>query len=131
MNRRFALAFHVATVATLAGCSPAEPPYVDSSQDPLAYSRDVKAQVQSAVRRAKSASEPLDHLDPLLTELKRTDRPLGDSRAIYDDLRQRVEQLVADCKSAGRAAPNLNARLDELLKVAQSLPGDSLLAKPG
>jgi hypothetical protein len=114
----------LASAAVLAGCGPAEAPYTDNSQDPLAYARDVKAQVQSAVRQAKSASEPLDFLDPLLTELKRTDRPLGDSRAIYDDLRKRVEQLVTDCKTAGRSAPNLAGRLDEVLKVARTLPGD-------
>jgi hypothetical protein len=109
---------------SLVGCGQAEPPFTDNSQDPLAYARDVKAQVQSAVRQSRSSSEPADYLDPLVTELKRTDRPLGESRAIYDDLRTRAEQLVADCKSAGRSAPNLSARLDELMKVAQSLPGD-------
>jgi hypothetical protein len=131
MTPRIALTAYVLILAFFAGCGPAELPYTDNSQDPLAYARDIKAQIQSAVRQAKSSSEPLDYLDPLLTELQRTDRPLGDSRPIYDDLRQRLEQLVADCKHAGRNAPNLNSRLDDLLKVAQSLPSGPPPAKPG
>jgi hypothetical protein len=116
-------------IAVWAGCGPAEPPFTDNSQDPLAYARDVKAQILSAARQAKTSSEPVDFLDPVLVELKRTDRPLGDSRAVYDDLRTRVEQLVADCKRAGRAAPNLSGRLDELVRVAQTLPGESADAR--
>jgi hypothetical protein len=131
MNVRIALSYSAPIFMLLSGCGPAEAPYTDNSQDPLAYARDIKAQVQSAVRQAKSASEPLDYLDPLLTELKQTDRPLGDSRAIYDDLRNHLEQLVADCKKSGRATPNLATRLDELLKLAQSLPSGSPPAKPG
>jgi len=108
-----------------AGCGPAELPYTDNSQDPLAYARDVKVQIASAARHAKSSNEPLDYLAPVLQELKRTDRPLGDSRAIYADLLTRVEQLVADCTKSGRNAPNFSTRLDEIVNLAQSLPGDA------
>ena len=116
-------AFAVALV--LAGCGPAELPYTDNSQDSLAYARDVKAQVTSAARHARSSNEPVDYLAPVLLELKRTDRPLGASSAVYGDLRARVEQLVADCERAGRGAPNLSSRLDELIKVVNTLPGEA------
>jgi hypothetical protein len=118
-----------ALAAALAGCGPSEIPYTDNSQDPAAYARDIKAQINSAVRNARSSNEPVDHLEPLLLELKRSDRPLGESRSVYEDLRARVEQLVADCKRQGRGAPNLSGRLDELLKVAKTLPGETSTAE--
>lgn len=108
----------------LTGCR-REAPYTDNSQDPLSYARDVKAQVQSAARNARSSNEPVDYLAPVLLELKRSDRPLGSFGGTYADLRSRLEQLVADCKRTGRGTPNLSARLDELVKVAQSLPDAS------
>lgn len=119
------LASAFAITVALAGCGPAELPYTDNSQDPLAYARDVKVQVMSAARNAKSSNEPVDYLAPVLLELKRTDRPLGESRAVYADLRARVEQLVADCERTGRGAPNLGARLEELVEVAHTLPGEA------
>jgi hypothetical protein len=105
----------------LAGCR-SEAPYTDNSQDPLAYARDIKAQVQSAARNAKSSNEPVDYLAPVLLELKRTDRPLGSFGGVYTDLRSRLEKLVEDCERTGRGTPNLSSRLDELIKVAQTLP---------
>jgi hypothetical protein len=107
------------------GCGPKELPYTDNSQDPFAYARDVKGLVVSAARRAKASSEPVDFLAPALLELKRTDRPVGEHRSIYEDLRNRLDQLVRDCEQAGGKAPNLSARLDELIKLAQTLPGDA------
>jgi hypothetical protein len=66
----------------------------------------------------------------VLQELKRTDRPVGEFRRVYDELRSRVEQLVRDCERAGGRAPNLSGRLDEVIKLAQTLPGEVPTANP-
>ncbi len=88
-------------VVPLTGCGPAELPYTDNSQDPLAYARDIKALVAQAARQAKTSQEPIDYLAPVLVELKQTDRPLGQSRRVYEELRSRLEQLIRDCQRAG------------------------------
>jgi hypothetical protein len=115
----------VATLVLLWGCGPAELPYNDNSQDSAAYARDVKTLIATAVRQAKGAREPIDYLSPVSHELQRTDRPYGEHSATYEDLRNRVEQLVLDCQKAGGKAQNLSARLDELLKLSQTLPGET------
>ena len=118
----FVAAFAVA--ASLSGCGPKELPYTDNSLDPLAYGRDVKILVATAARQAKGSTEPIDFLAPLLTELEKTDRPVGEFRAMYEDLRSRVKELVGDCEKSGGRAANLAGRLDELVKIAQALPGE-------
>lgn len=114
-----------AVAIALIGCGPSELPYNDNSQDAGAYARDIKTMVATAVRQAKGSNEPLDYLTPVLHELQRTDRPLGELGPIYADLRVRVEQLVRDCQTAGGKAPNLSGRLDELIKLTQALPGEA------
>ena len=111
-------------VALLSGCGPKELPYTDNSLDPLAYARDVKILVATAARQAKGSAEPLDFLGPLLNELEKTDRPVGEFGAVYEDLRSRVKQLVLDCEKSGGKASNLRSQLDELVKVSQALPGE-------
>jgi hypothetical protein len=109
----------------LTACGPAELPYNDNSQDATAYARDVKTMIATAARQAKGASEPLDYLTPVSHELARTDRPYGELRPVYEDLRKRLDELVLECQKAGGKAPNLSARLDELQKLAQTLPGET------
>ncbi len=111
-------------VVLLSGCGRMELPYTDNSRDPMAYAQDIKTLVASAARRAKRAQEPADYLGPVALELQRTDRPVGDFRTTYNELRTRVDQLVRDCERAGGRAPNLSGRCDELIKLAQSLPGE-------
>jgi hypothetical protein len=55
----------LALVVPLMGCGQAELPYTDNSQDPVAYARDIKGLIASAVRQAKTSQEPIDHLAPV------------------------------------------------------------------
>jgi hypothetical protein len=123
--KRFSILCSLLALVSLSGCGPKELPYTDNSQDPLAYARDIKQLVVSAARRAKGSSEPVDFLSPALLELKRTDRPVGEFRSVYQELQKRLDQLVRECEQAGGKAPNLSAQLDELIKLAQKLPGDA------
>jgi hypothetical protein len=124
MNLRHFFGIAFAGAMLLLGCGRSELPYTDNSRDPLAYARDVKTLVVTAARQANGSKEPLDFLGPVLHELNRTDRPVGEFRSVYDELRKRVEQLIRDCERAGGRAPNLSGRLDEVIKLAQTLPGD-------
>jgi seryl-tRNA synthetase len=100
-------------------------PLVDNSQDPEAYARDVKQLVFNEVASAAKSREPADQMVSVINELQQTDRPRGSYQATYDQLLKKAQEIQAECQKAGKGKPaNLTTRLDELKKLAQSLPGD-------
>ncbi len=109
-------------VLVAAGC--AKPP-VDNSQDPDAYARDVKQLVLTQVGAASKSREPADQIATVVTELQQTDRPRGKYQDTYDTLLTLAQGIKADCEKAKGRPDNLTARLDEMKKLAQSLPGES------
>lgn len=125
MTNKLLCRYLLFTLFFSAACGPKELPYTDNSQDPDAYARDVKTLVVNSARQARSSSEPLDLLTLVLSELKKSDRPVGKFRPTYDELRNSVEILVAEFERLGKRPANFAERLDELIKMAQALPGDS------
>ena len=96
---------------------------VDNSQDPEAYARDVKQLVLDHVAIAAKSREPADQMAVIIAELEQRDRPLGSYQPTYEKLLTAAREIHAESKKANGRPGNLNARLNQLRKMAESLPG--------
>ena len=112
-------------ILAIAGCGGSHAAYVDHSRDPLAYARDVKELVVDHVHLARQSREPGDMLVPIVSELDRLeDRPVGEYREVYEQLRAAAQQLLEACQRVDGRPPELQKQLDQLLELVAPLPGD-------
>lgn len=111
-------------VFLIAGCS-GEPSFTDHSQDQDRYAKDVKQLAINAIEQANKSREPGDCLLPLVTELAdqvELNRPVGSHKPTYDEMLALAKPLAEECNN-GKPA-NLAARLGQLKKLAEKLPGE-------
>lgn len=116
------------SVVALMGCgSGGQRDYVDHSRDPEAFAENVKQVVVDSAARARTAEEPEDNISAIVDLLEDlSGRPTGSYRATYDQLLSLAREIVSECEAAGgRRPPNLNQRLEELVALADQLPGDA------
>jgi hypothetical protein len=113
------------SVLVLLGCGQSgQRPYTDHSRDPEAFALDVKQLVVNSVEDARTSREPEDEISnivDLLDDLSR--HPTGDYRETYDQLLSLAGDIRAACEAANGRPSDLATRLDELLALANQLPG--------
>lgn len=113
------------SVLIFVGCGQSgQRPYTDHSRDPAAFALDVKQVVVNSVEDAKTSREPEDEISnivDLLDDLSR--QPTGDYRETYDQLLSLAREIHAACEAANGRPSDLSARLDDLLALADQLPG--------
>jgi hypothetical protein len=114
------------SVLALVGCGAGgQRDYTDHSRDPEAFAQNVKQLVVNSAARARTSDEPEDNISSigdLLEDL--SGRPTGSYRGTYDQLLSLAREIVAECRAAGGKRPaNLGQRLDELVALADQLPG--------
>lgn len=117
-----------------AGCGKTpERPFTDNSKDPQSYAADVKALIIDHVALAKKSKEPADEMQIVVNFLgERSSRPQGEFADTYAKLYDLAEQIHAACEAAGGKPSGLDQQLQELLTMAETLPGtvDSSIGKP-
>lgn len=117
-------------VPLAAGCA-GEIPYTDNSADPESYAQDVKYLVLDRVEAAKKSREPADQISVILLELEGSpNRPKGSYGDIYAELLTEARQIVEECERANGRAPGLDAKLANLAKIAEKLPGTVDISRP-
>ena len=111
-------------ISCSAGCSGRPEGVEDHSRDPERYAMNVKQMVFAAIESAKQSREPGDELWPVILELEQKDRPRRPYEEVYEGLEKKLREIYQLCQesSSGRP-PNLQERLQEVLQVAEKLPG--------
>lgn len=100
-------------------------PYTDNSQDPEALARNIKELIVNSVADARTSKEPQDHLRNIVSAVSPgTNKPMGSYEGTYAQIRESAEQLMEACERANGPTSDLRVKLDELLKLADGLPGD-------
>ncbi|MES2791216.1 MAG: hypothetical protein V4719_16495 [Planctomycetota bacterium] len=105
----------------VAGCGRSEPPFTDNSQDVDLYVRRLRMLVQHQTALARK-SDPTLHLAPLVIELEREDRPLGEYQDVYLSLREKGRAVFDLCRANPNVRHDIAAQLDEMVNLASALP---------
>jgi len=114
----------VVVLAMSTGCE-SEPPFVDNSVDPGAFALDVKEVILNHSSIARTSAEPADSVSVIEESVSNLDgSPTGDHRSTFEKILSTSKGLLKECQSSARNPPSLHAKLDELVKLAQTLPGD-------
>lgn len=122
------LMFAVLPFAMLIGCGSSELPFTDNSRDSLAFSKSIKELVLNTVERTKKSARPADAIRGIVLAVSELDAcPVGDHMEIYKRLHSAAAALLAECEK-GKPS-NLEAKLEELAKIAEGLPGDLKVEK--
>jgi hypothetical protein len=113
------------SILFLVGCGSGD--LVDHSRDPEMFAASVKQVVLQSAEDARESGEPADALWAVVHELEPDElrhRPTGAHGSIYEQLYSLANQIREACEAADGRTPDLNQRLDELVALADQLPGD-------
>jgi hypothetical protein len=100
-------------------------PYTDHSRDPQAYARDVKELVLLHAAEAKRSNEPGDDIRPVVDYLNSNGRrPTAEHQETYEALLAKAQDILEQCDAVGGRPAALESALDELVRLAESLPGE-------
>lgn len=111
-------------VLGLIGCGTGGPVPQDN-KDPELYAADVKRVVLMQVEEARRSREPGDEIYSIVSELENYEkRPAGSYASIYSELREKAKELQAKCEEVDGRPSDLASRLDELVELANQLPGE-------
>ena len=126
MWSRIMLACLLLALLSTLGCSRARGEKVqDDSRDPAAYACDVKTQVVellgSAKRDPASAKTSLSLLVNFLDDYRSA--PVGKHKQVYAELLNRSRELKQMYEQSAAPA-NVNAKIDEIVALAERLPGE-------
>jgi hypothetical protein len=113
------------SVVMLLGCGQSsQRPFTDHSRDPEAFALDVKQVVVDSVADARTSREPEDQVSNIVNMLDDlSGRPTGQYRDTYDQLLSLAREIRAACEAANGRPSDLETRLQELLALADQLPG--------
>jgi hypothetical protein len=112
----------------LSGCGSSGPVYTDH-KNPELYAEDVKRVVLTQAAEARKSKEPADDLGPVVAELEgHASRPQGDYAELYATLLSKSLELQQACAAIEGRPSDLNSRLDELVELAQQLPGEVVVS---
>jgi hypothetical protein len=117
-----------ALFSVVLGCGGAERPYTDNSKDATAFATSVKQVVLSAVEELKTSKQPADTLNTIVLMLGELDvAPTGEYLGTYQQLHSVASDLLSKSES-GRPS-DMQSKLGEITKLANSLPGDVVIQK--
>lgn len=115
----------VLLVAAAIGCSASSTlEYTDHSQDPERFARLVKQTVVEVVADARKSIEPYDEIRLIAQSVDGDNKPIGPYGDVYDRLRSLADELADACELADGPTADMNRKLDELLAIADELPGE-------
>lgn len=125
MMVRFILLLSGALVLGCGGRS--SQPFTDNSQDPELLARNIKQLVVNEVSDARKSRDPYDHLRVIYTSIPEPGarKPIGDYGDVYTRISTLAESLTEATERANGPTPDLQKKLDQLLAIADELPGDS------
>lgn len=118
------LLLFVSATCLLSGCGSTELPYNDNSKDPELFAKTIKQVVVDSVADARKSREPYDQIRLISNSLTGTGQPVGDYGPVYDRLKAAAEQLVVACEQADGPTSDMKMKLDEIVAIANELPGD-------
>lgn len=124
--RNFACAA-LCTVA-LVGCGGGERPFTDNSKDSAAFAKDVKQVILNAAEELKTSKQPGDTVRAIVQTLSDLDQcPTGEHLQTYKDMHAIASDLLT--KSENGRPSDMNAKLAEITKLANTLPGEVTIVK--
>jgi hypothetical protein len=124
MNLRI-LILSMSLLHTIAGCGAPELPYNDNSKDPELFAKAIKQVVVESVADARKSREPFDQIRLISNSITGKGQPVGSYGPIYERLKAAAEQLADACEQADGPVPDMAKKLEELLAIANELPGDA------
>ncbi len=124
--RNFACAGFLAVM--LAGCGGASVPFKDDSKDTAAFALSVKQVVLNAVEELKTSKQPADTLRSIMQTVSELEAcPTGEHLSTYQQIHTIAADLLA--KSENGRSSDLTAKLTEMSKLANTLPGEVTVVK--
>lgn len=112
----------------LAGCGGGTVPYTDNSKDTAAFALSVKQVVLNAADELKSSKQPADTLSTIVQTLSELEAcPTGEHLSTYQQIHTIASGLLA--KSENGRPPDLQPKLAEITKLANTLPGTVVVVK--
>lgn len=109
------------------GCGSPELPYNDNSKDPELFAKTIKQVVIESVADARKSREPFDQIRLISNSITGKGQPVGSYGPVYDRIKAAAEQLAEACEQADGPTPDMAVKLDEILAIANELPGDVVL----
>ncbi len=109
----------------LVGCGPTELPYTDNSKDPAAFGNTIKQLVTDAVADARRSREPYDQIRLISNAINVDRQPVGEFAPVYEQLKSAADELADACESADGPVADMDKKLDDLLAMAERLPGET------
>ncbi len=117
-------------VMGLIGCG-AGGPVPQDNKDPELFAADVKRVVLLQVEEARRSREPGDEISSIVSELENYQkRPVGNYADTYAQLQQKAKELHAKCEEVDGRPSDLASALDELVELANQLPGEVKVDRP-
>ena len=119
------VAYLLVNLVILVGCGGQDEPIpaTDDLRNPDVYGSNIKSNVIPLLKQAQQtparAAEIAGQLSELVEDYEK--RPVGQHVAKYKSLRDGAQELKTLAESS---SPDTNKKIDELLAVAQSLPGE-------
>jgi hypothetical protein len=94
------------------------------AKDPAVYARAIKKDVADFVQAAKKRPKTVKEQAAIFLEKleAHASHPVGDHKAIYEQLTQKCKELVAAAKSSPGSA-EVTKKLNEMAALADKLPG--------
>lgn len=113
---------------SLVGCGSSGVPFNDDSQDTEKFAVLIRQVVAESVADARKSSEPADQIRLISDAVRGGNKPVGQYGEIYQRLGVAANELTEACERADGPTPDLGKKLDELLAIAEELPGSSEVA---
>ena len=113
----------VLTLICLAGCGGSSVPFNDDSQDTEKFATLIKQVVAESVADARKSKEPADQIRLIADAVKGDNKPVGAYGEIYSRLGAAANELAEACERADGPTPDMSKKLDDLLAIADELPG--------
>lgn len=108
-------------LAVTLGCGGKVPEYVDNSQDPELYAESMRRTILTLLIRAENG-DACSQIGKLATELSHSDRPRGKYAEIFVAMGKPVEKVMESCRAEAYDKAAMKPYLDEIKKLAESLP---------
>jgi hypothetical protein len=110
------------------GCGPSELPFTDDSKDTTAFAKSVKSVILNVAEESKTSKQPADSLRAVVQTLSELDAcPTGEHLKTYKEVFEIASDLLARVEK-GKPS-DFQSKIDSMVKLANSLPGDVKVEK--
>lgn len=120
--------FCLVVTLALTGCGGSGVPFNDDSKDTEKFAILIKQVVAESVADARKSKEPFDQIRLIADAVKGNNKPVGSHAEIYNRLGMAATELADACERADGPTPDMGKKLDELLAIADELPGTITVA---